>query len=87
MYVISPWSKGGWVNSQVFDHTSAIRFIEKRFGVCEPNISAWRRAVTGDLTSCFNFATPNDADFIRGLPDTGSRDRASRALGQDARRR
>ena len=47
MYVISPWSKGGWVNSQVFDHTSVIRFVEQRFGVMEPNISAWRRAVCG----------------------------------------
>jgi len=59
MYVVSPWSKGGWVNSQVADHTSVIRFLEARFGVMEPNISAWRRAVSGDLTSCFNFATPN----------------------------
>ena len=32
---ISPWSKGGYVNSQVFDHTSVIQFIEKRFGVVE----------------------------------------------------
>jgi phospholipase C len=60
MIVISPWSKGGWVNSQVFDHTSLIRFIERRFGVVEPNITPWRRAVTGDLSSAFNFASPND---------------------------
>jgi phospholipase C len=58
--VISPWSKGGYVNSQVFDHTSTIQFIEKRFGVHERNISAWRRAVAGDLTSVFNFKNPND---------------------------
>lgn len=58
---ISPWSKGGYVNSQVFDHTSVIQFIEKRFGVYEANISPWRRAVSGDLTSIFNFATPNAA--------------------------
>ena len=32
MIVVSPWSKGGWVNSEVFDHTSLIRFIERRFG-------------------------------------------------------
>lgn len=63
MYAISPWSKGGWVNSQVFDHTSVIRFLEKRFGVHEPNISAWRRAVCGDLTSLFNFATPDNERF------------------------
>ena len=55
MIVISPWSKGGWVNSQVFDHTSLIRFVESRFAVTEPNITKWRRAVTGDLTSAFDF--------------------------------
>jgi phospholipase C len=59
LIVISPWSKGGYVNSQVFDHTSVIRFIEQRFGVVEPNISPGRRAVVGDLTSVFNFANPN----------------------------
>jgi phospholipase C len=57
--VISPWSKGGYVTSEVFDHTSVIQFIEKRFGVHESNISPWRRAVAGDLTSAFNFANPN----------------------------
>ncbi|HFX6307276.1 TPA: phosphocholine-specific phospholipase C [Acinetobacter baumannii] len=59
MYVISPWSRGGWVNSQVFDHTSILQFLEKRFGVQEPNISPYRRAVCGDLTTAFNFKTPN----------------------------
>jgi phospholipase C len=70
MYVVSPWSKGGWVNSEVFDHTSVIRFLEQRFGVKEPNISAWRRAVAGDLTSAFNFSDPNDDAFYDDLPDT-----------------
>jgi phospholipase C len=56
MIVVSPWTRGGWVNSQLFDHTSVLRFLEARFGVPEPNISAWRRAVTGDLTSVFDFA-------------------------------
>ena len=59
MYVISPWSRGGWVDSQVFDHTSVLRFLEARFGVKETNISPFRRAIAGDLTSAFNFATPN----------------------------
>ncbi|MCE4861318.1 hypothetical protein LZB40_10125, partial [Campylobacter jejuni] len=31
MYVLSPWTKGGWVNSEVFDHTSVLRFVERRF--------------------------------------------------------
>nr|WP_174506884.1 phospholipase C, phosphocholine-specific [Acinetobacter sp. Marseille-Q1620] len=60
MYIISPWSRGGWVNSQTFDHTSVIQFLEKRFGVQEPNISAFRRTVCGDLTSAFDFKNPND---------------------------
>lgn len=59
MFVISPWSRGGWVNSEVFDHTSVIQFLEQRFGVKEPNISPYRRAVCGDLQSAFNFKTPN----------------------------
>ena len=55
MLVISPWTRGGWVNSQLFDHTSVLRFLERRFGVAEPNISPWRRSVCGDLTSIFDF--------------------------------
>ena len=72
MIVISPWSKGGYVNSQVFDHTSIIRFLEQRFGqdnprLIEHNITPWRRTVSGDLTSCFNFASPN-AVVVPALP-------------------
>ncbi|MES1204798.1 MAG: phospholipase C, phosphocholine-specific [Pseudomonadota bacterium] len=73
MIVISPWSKGGWVNSEVFDHTSLIQFIERRYGrqypgLMEPNITKWRRAVAGDLTSAFNFRSPNAAPVP--LPST-----------------
>jgi len=70
MYVISPWTKGGWVNSQVSDHTSVIRFIETRFGVQEPLISDWRRAVSSDLSGCFDFANPEDGSFVQNLPAT-----------------
>ena len=73
--VISPWSKGGYVNSEVSDHSSVIQFLEKVFGVHEPNISPWRRAVTGDLTSCFDFKKRDDDDCDRDrlrLPDTDS---------------
>ncbi|MFC4048659.1 phosphocholine-specific phospholipase C [Actinomadura syzygii] len=67
-FAVSPWSKGGWVCSQTFDHTSILQFMERRFGVREPNISPWRRAVCGDLTSAFDFsrAQPRPA----GLPGT-----------------
>ncbi|MES2271367.1 MAG: phospholipase C, phosphocholine-specific [Pseudomonadota bacterium] len=72
LYVVSPWSKGGHVASEVFDHTSVLRFLEARFGVHEPNISAWRRAVCGDLTSCFDFRAPDTRDFIAALPATAA---------------
>jgi phospholipase C len=74
MVVISPWSKGGWVNSEVFDHTSLIQFIEQRFrdlpSLREPNITPWRRAVAGDLTSAFNFRSPNAS--VVPLPPTSA---------------
>lgn len=75
MFVVSPWSRGGWVCSQAFDHTSILQFLERRFGVAEPNISTWRRAFCGDLLSCFDFVSPND-----GLPSlpVGSRTTSER---------
>jgi len=57
--IVSPWSRGGWVCSELFDHTSTLRFLEKRFEIREENIGDWRRAVCGDLTSAFDFQTPN----------------------------
>lgn len=71
MYVISPWSRGGWVNSQVFDHTSVGMFLEKRFGIEIKAISRWHRAVSGDLTSTLDFANPNHAPWPQ-LPDTSN---------------
>jgi phospholipase C len=57
--IASPWTRGGWVNSQLFDHTSTLQFLEgfmqAKYGkhAIESNISPWRRAVAGDFTSCF----------------------------------
>jgi phospholipase C len=68
--IVSPWSRGGWVCSEVFDHTSPLRFLEKRFGIREENISDWRRAVCGDLTSAFDFQTPNRDWTNLTLPST-----------------
>ncbi|WP_333767025.1 phosphocholine-specific phospholipase C [Streptomyces sp. IBSBF 2435] len=68
MTVVSPWSTGGYVCSEVFDHTSIVRFMERRFGVREPNISPWRRAVCGDLTSAFDFGLTHGRPAP--LPDT-----------------
>jgi len=55
LLVVSPFSRGGFVCSEVFDHTSLLRFIEARFGVEAPNLSAWRRGAVGDLRSAFDF--------------------------------
>ncbi|KNB50016.1 phosphocholine-specific phospholipase C [Streptomyces caatingaensis] len=56
--IVSPWTVGGWVAGETFDHTSALRFLERWTGVREPNISAWRRRTFGDLTSAFDFGEP-----------------------------
>ena len=70
---ISPWSRGGYVVSELFDHTSAVRFIEARFNVTVPTISPWRRAMLGDLTSAFNFSAPDySVDWVSALPDTSA---------------
>ena len=82
MYVVSPWTKGGWVNSQVADHSSVLRFIGARFGVAEPLISPWRRAVSGDLLSCFDFNNPEDSGFLQLLPATAARRAQALALPQ-----
>jgi phospholipase C len=66
--VVSPWTAGGWVCSETFDHTSVLRFLEKFTGVKESNISAWRRQTFGDLTSAFRFA--DGAAKPPVLPDT-----------------
>jgi phospholipase C len=49
--MISPFSRGGHIASEVFDHTSQLKLISERFGVAVPNVSAWRRKTVGDLTS------------------------------------
>lgn len=68
MLVISPFSRGGFVSSDLFDHTSVLRFLETRFGAEVPNLSAWRRATVGDMTSAFNFTKPDNS--VPTLPST-----------------
>ncbi|MFI7027291.1 phosphocholine-specific phospholipase C [Microbispora rosea] len=69
LILISPWTRGGWVTSEVSDHTSVIQLIEKWTSALgkpaiSPNISEWRRKVCGDLTTAFDFAKP-----VYGMPD------------------
>jgi phospholipase C len=67
--VISPFSAGGYKYSGVLDHTSTLRFIETRFGVTVPNLTAWRRSVTGDMTGALNFTAP-PVTTVPSLPAT-----------------
>ncbi|MGJ1417530.1 phosphocholine-specific phospholipase C [Sphingobacterium multivorum] len=59
LVIASPWTRGGFVNSELFDHTSSLQFLENFLSVKfkkqvrEDNITAWRRSVCGDLTSVF----------------------------------
>ncbi len=69
--IVSPWSRGGLVCSDTFDHTSVLRLIERRFGAEVPNLTHWRRSVTGDLTTAFNFAAPPDYSIPK-LPPTSA---------------
>ena len=66
--IVSPWTAGGWVCSQPFDHTSVLQFVEKITGVTETNISSWRRNTFGDLTAAFRFS--DDKAAPPKLPDT-----------------
>ncbi|MFJ4466252.1 phosphocholine-specific phospholipase C [Streptomyces sp. NPDC089424] len=83
MLVVSPWSKGGYVCSETLDHTSIVRFMERRFGVEEPNISPWRRAVCGDLTSAFDFSRKDTKPAH--LPDTDAYEPPDRERHPDYR--
>ncbi len=69
--VISPFSRGGYVCHDTFDHTSVLQLLEARFGVEVPNLSAWRRRTCGDLTSAFGFGQPPDFS-IPTMPETSN---------------
>ena len=72
MLVVSPFSRGGFVCSDTFDHTSTLRFLEARFGAEVPNLTSWRRSVTGDMTSAFNFARVDSS--VPALPQPSPAD-------------
>jgi len=67
--IVSPWTRGDIVVSEIYDHTSTIQFLEKKFNLePNPNISPWRRAMTGDMMAAFDFANPDYS--WPDLPDT-----------------
>ncbi|HEX4179544.1 MAG TPA: alkaline phosphatase family protein [Caulobacteraceae bacterium] len=68
-FVISPFSRGGYVCGTTFDHTSTLKLIEARFGVEVPNLTKWRRETVGDMTTAFGFDAPPRMDIPK-LPET-----------------
>jgi phospholipase C len=67
--LVSPWTVGGYVCHDTFDHTSVLRLLEKVTGVTAPNISAWRRKTVGDLTSALGATA---GTMIPRLPATAA---------------
>ncbi len=72
--VISPFSRGGRVDSTVYDHTSQLRLLETRFGARVPNLPAgcWRREITGDMTKAFDFSASDPSRPSLGTPFLGA---------------
>jgi phospholipase C len=69
MLVMSPFSRGGHIVSEVFDHTSQLQFLHQRFGIEVPNVSAWRRGTVGDLTATlFNSARNDEVPPLPAVP-------------------
>ena len=59
MLICSPWTRGGYVDSNVYDHTSMLQFLATWTGVKPANVTPWRASVTGDLTTAFDFKHPD----------------------------
>jgi phospholipase C len=68
--LVSPWTAGGWVCSEPFDHTSVLQFLERFTGVREPNLTDWRRKTFGDLTSALRM--DKSQDNPPRLPNAGN---------------
>ncbi len=82
--MISPWSRGGWIDSQVYDHTSVLRLLERRFGVAASGLTPWRRAVCGDLVDAFDFRQADTRPFFASLPDVSAAAARAAALHEHA---
>jgi phospholipase C len=67
MLICSPWTRGGYVDSNVYDHTSMLQFLAAWTGVKPANVTSWRASVTGDLTTAFDFGRP-DFSIPKNIP-------------------
>jgi phospholipase C len=69
-FIVSPWTVGGFVATESFDHTSVLQFLERLTGVRETNITDWRRSAFGDLTSALGFSNGKSTTRPPHLPAT-----------------
>jgi len=71
--VISPFSRGGYLCSETFDHISLFKLISTRFGVPVPNVSKWRLDTVGDMTAALALTMPPNTS-VPPLPATSLTD-------------
>ena len=92
--IVSPWTVGGRVCSELFDHTSCLRFLDawlaakkkqNREEIFE-NISSWRRAICGDMTSAFDFTRELDTATKEGSMQLAAAVAASTPISPTAQR-
>ncbi|GAA4157790.1 phospholipase C, phosphocholine-specific [Gryllotalpicola daejeonensis] len=84
LVMISPWTRGGYVCSEVFDHTSTIMLLEQwttalgKPAICK-HISNWRRSVSGDMLSAIDFSR-----FDNSFPELPSAESVLAIAAKDA---
>jgi len=89
LIIASPWTRGGCVCSQVFDHTSVLQFLERFLthktgqAIEETNISRWRRTVCGDLTAAFQSSSDDKASGLAFPPRDAFLEEIHRAQFKD----
>jgi phospholipase C len=80
MIIASPWTRGGYVDSNVYNHTSMLEFLATWTGVQPANVTPWRKSVTGDLTAAFDFEHP-DFSIPQNIPSLAETFAASQTTG------
>jgi phospholipase C len=82
LMVVSPFSRGGYVCSDVFDHSSQLLFLEERFGVTAPNLSSWRRQTSGNLTTTLQLKADLSVPSLPATQAHGPLVKAQCTIGQ-----
>jgi hypothetical protein len=72
LFLLSPWTPGGWVSEEVFDHTSLLRLIERwtaeRGREVRAALPDWRRELCGDLLRVIELREPDEIGPLPTIP-------------------